>query len=304
MRNLPNYILLSNSGELEQRVANAYSHLAVCDVCPLNCPVNRLIGKIGACQTGEKARISNYNPHYGEETPISGWKGSGTIFFSRCNLRCQYCQNYEISQVEKGEEVDAEKLAEIMLLLQSYGCHNINLISPSHVVPQILSAINIAAKAGLQIPMVYNSGGYDSLSMLNLLKGIIDIYMPDMKYSDSNLAKKYSKVPNYVEVNRLAIKEMHRQVGDLQINHDGLAVHGLLVRHLVLPNQIAGTDKIVDFLANEISIDTYINIMDQYHPCFQAYRYSELLRRITQKEYQYAINLALKAGLHRFDKYD
>jgi putative pyruvate formate lyase activating enzyme len=299
----PSYIFLNDSGELQGRAERAYPHLAICDVCALKCPANRLTGKLGACQTGEKASISSYCPHYGEESPISGWRGSGTIFFSRCNLRCQYCQNYEISQVEKGNEVEPGELAEIMLLLQAQGCHNINFVSPSHVVPQILAATSIAVKSGLNIPLVYNSGGYDSLAMLELLDGVIDIYMPDMKYSDSSLAKKYSKIPHYSEANHPAIKEMHRQVGDLQIDKDGLAIHGLLVRHLILPNNIAGTEETVKYLSKEISKDTYVNIMDQYHPYYQAHRYPELHRRITQQEYRDAIQLAIKAGLHRFDKY-
>jgi putative pyruvate formate lyase activating enzyme len=300
----PNYINLQSSGELQKKVADAYTHLAVCDVCALNCPMNRLLGKLGACQTGERARISSYGLHHGEEKPISGWRGSGTIFFSRCNLHCQYCQNYDISQVEKGIEVEPDELAEIMLQLQVNGCHNINFVSPSHVVPQILAALSIAVEKGLNIPLVYNSGGYDSQLMLNLLGGVIDIYMPDMKYSDSVLAKKYSKIPHYAEVNRQAIKEMHRQVGDLRISDDGLAIRGLLVRHLVLPNSIAGTDKVAKFLSDEISKNTYINIMDQYHPCYQAYQYPELQRRITQEEYQDAFQLAINAGLYRFATYD
>jgi putative pyruvate formate lyase activating enzyme len=297
----PSYIHLHISGELQRRVADAYQHLALCDVCALNCPVNRITGKLSGCQTGDKVRISSYSPHYGEERPISGWRGSGTIFFTRCNLHCQYCQNYQVSQVEKGIEVEPEELAEIMLQLQEKGCHNINFVSPSHIVPQILAAIDHAVEKGLNIPLVYNTGGYDSQVMLNLLDGVIDIYMPDMKYSDSSLAKKYSKIPHYAEVNRQVIKVMHQQVGDLQINEDGLAIHGLLIRHLVLPNFIAGTDKVVKFLTDEISKDTYINIMDQYHPCYQAYRYPEIRRRINQEEYQGAFHSAVNAGLHRFD---
>jgi putative pyruvate formate lyase activating enzyme len=300
----PGYVTLFRRGELEKLARKAYMHLAMCDVCALKCPVDRLSGKLGACRTGEKAKISSFTSHHGEERPLSGWMGSGTIFFTRCNLKCQYCQNYEISQTDNGNEVEPEDIAEIMLALQSQGCHNINFVSPSHVVPQLLAAVMIAANAGLHIPLVYNSGGYDSLPILQLLDGVIDIYMPDMKYGDSRLAQKYSKIPHYSEVNQLAVKEMHRQVGDLNINKDGLAVHGLLVRHLVLPNNLAGTEYIVKFISNEISKDTYLNIMNQYHPSYQANRFPELNRTITKEEFQAAIQMAINAGLRRFDKYD
>lgn len=298
----PGYIKLYESGELERRVLNSYHHLSICDVCALNCPVDRLSGKLGSCRTGEKAKISSYAPHYGEEIPLSGWRGSGTIFFTRCNLRCQYCQNHDISQTDSGYEVIPEDIAEIMLRLQAQGCHNINFVSPSHVVPQILASILIAVKAGLHIPLVFNSGGYDSLSMLTLLDGVIDIYMPDMKYGDENIARKYSKIPNYPKINQEIVKEMHRQVGDLQIDIDGIAVRGLLLRHLLLPNNIAGTDKIVDFLSNKISKDTYLNIMYQYRPSYKAYLFPEINRPITCQEYQAAVQMAMDAGLSRFDK--
>jgi putative pyruvate formate lyase activating enzyme len=301
---IPGYVTLFKHGELEKRVLIAYSHLSVCDVCALKCPVDRLSGKLGACRIGEKAKISIFTPHHGEESPISGWRGSGTIFFTRCNLKCQYCQNHEISQTDSGFEVNPEEISEIMLKLQSYGCHNINFVSPSHVVPQILAAIQIAANAGLHIPLVYNSGGYDSLPILRLLDGVIDIYMPDMKYSNSDLARIYSKIPHYTEVNRSVIKEMHRQVGDLQIDSDGIALRGLLIRHLILPVNIAGTDDTVKFIANEISKDSYLNIMDQYHPAYHAHRFPELNRMITMEECREAFQVAINAGLHRFDKYN
>lgn len=295
------YRRLFNSGTLEQRVAASYSHLSVCDVCPLECSVDRISGKLGVCRTGIKAKINSFSPHHGEEDPIRGWRGSGTIFFTRCNLKCQYCQNHGISQIDSGEEASPDDIANIMLLLQSYGCHNINFVSPSHVVPQIIAAVMIAAKAGLFIPLVYNSGGYDSLTMLTLLDGIIDIYMPDMKYGDSNIAQKYSKIPNYPKVNQAAVKEMHRQVGDLIIDMNGLAVRGLLVRHLILPESLAGTKKIVNFLAEEISKNTYLNLMDQYRPSYHADQYPELNRQILHHEHQEAINMAINAGLNRFD---
>ncbi len=298
----PAYLTLLRSGELQRRVAEARQHLAKCDVCARVCRVNRLAGERGICRTGERARVSSYGPHLGEENPLRGWRGSGTIFFTRCNLHCQYCQNWDISQTDAGEEVDAEELGAIMLELQSYGCHNINLVSPSHVVPQILAALLVAAEAGLHLPLVYNTGGYDSLDMLRLLDGVVDIYMPDMKYGDSAIARRYSLVRDYVKVNQAAVREMHRQVGDLQIDERGLARRGLLVRHLVLPNHLAGTAQVVRFLAEEVSKDTYLNLMDQYRPEYLASRYPPLNRRITPQEYQHALELAQKAGLHRFDR--
>lgn len=298
----PAYLSLLRSGELAERVRLAYEHLSICDVCAWECPVDRWAGKMGVCRTGVRARVSSYGPHFGEEAPLTGWRGSGTIFFTRCNLRCQYCQNHDISQTDAGDEVEPEKLAGMMLKLQALGCHNINLVSPSHVVPQIMAAVLIAAKAGLELPLVYNTGGYDSLAMLKLLDGVIDIYMPDMKYSDAQIARKYSKIRNYPQINQQAVKEMHRQVGDLQIDESGIARRGLLVRHLVLPGGLAGTQEIIRFLAEEISRDTYLNIMDQYHPTYKAHLYPEINRRITSREYQEAIDMALKAGLHRLDK--
>jgi putative pyruvate formate lyase activating enzyme len=298
----PNYLRLLNSGELKNRVEAAYKHLSICDVCAVNCPVDRLSGNLGACRTGIHAKVNSFGAHHGEEAPLSGWMGSGTIFFTRCNLRCQYCQNFDISQADSGDEVKPEDVSVMMLRLQAQGCHNINFVSPSHVVPQILAAVWVAAEAGLHIPLVYNTGGYDSLPMLKLLDGVIDIYMPDMKYGDSDIARKYSKISDYTLVNQAAVKEMHQQVGDLQLDEDGLATHGLLVRHLVLPHNLAGTEKITKFLANEISKDTYINIMDQYHPCYKANQYPELMRRISSQEYYYALDTAKDAGLSRLDR--
>lgn len=300
---IPCYRILLMSGELEQRAQEAYTHLSICDVCALNCPVDRTSGKLGACKTGIKAKVSSFAPHHGEEQVLRGWRGSGTIFFTRCNLRCQYCQNYDISQTEAGAEMNAEDIARMMLDLQAQGCHNINFVSPSHVVPQIIAAVLIAAKAGLQIPLVYNTGGYDSLPILKLLDGVIDIYMPDMKYGNSSIGHKYSKIPHYAEVNQVAVREMYRQVGDLQVDKDELAFRGLLVRHLILPNSLAGTEKIVQFLSNELSKHTYINLMDQYHPTYKAIQYPELNRPITSIEYQAVLKLAIDSGLHRFDRY-
>ncbi len=298
----PAYLSLLRSGELPSRVEQAYRRLSACDLCAWECRKNRRAGELGVCRSGERARLASFGAHLGEEAPLRGWRGSGTIFFGRCNLRCQYCQNYDISQCDAGQEVEPEVIAEVMLELQAAGCHNINLVSPSHVVAQILAAVWIAARKGLRLPLVYNTGGYDSLLALKLLDGVIDIYMPDMKYADTQTALRYSRARNYPEVNRAAVKEMHRQVGDLQINQDGLATRGLLVRHLVLPNHLAGTEQIVRFLAEEISPNTYLNLMDQYRPLYHASQYAALNRPITSKEYQEAVELAHRAGLHRLDK--
>jgi putative pyruvate formate lyase activating enzyme len=297
----PAYLKLLASGELRERVRRAHAGLAACSYCAWDCRKDRLAGKLGVCRTGALARLASYGPHHGEEKPLRGWRGSGTIFFAGCNLRCQYCQNYDISQGEAGQEVDARDLAVVMLELQARGCHNINLVSPSHVVPQILAAVTIAAQAGLHLPLVYNTGGYDSLEALALLDGIIDIYMPDMKYASPKIGQTYSKIRNYPQHNQAAVREMHRQVGDLQLDDSGLAVRGLLVRHLVLPNNLAGTKTVVAFLAAEISTQTYLNIMDQYRPAFNARQFAKLNRPIKAEEYQRAIEMAKAAGLDRLD---
>lgn len=302
MKSEPAYVDLTRSGELEKRVARAYEHLSICDVCPWECPVDRRAGQIGVCQTGMLAKVSSYGAHFGEEDPLRGWRGSGTIFITRCNLRCQYCQNHDISQTNAGAEVTSEELAAMTLTLQARGCHNINFVSPSHVVPQIMAAILSAARKGLHLPLVYNTGGYDSLAMLKLLDGVIDIYMPDMKYADSQIARKYSKIQNYPQVNQAAVLEMYRQVGDLQIAPNGLATRGLLVRHLILPNNLAGTDQIVRFLADEVSMNTYLNLMDQYQPAFRSHNYPDLDRPITREEYRDAVLMAETAGLYRLDQ--
>ena len=298
----PAYVCLLRSGELRERVAQAYEYLSICDVCARGCNVDRRAGQVGVCRTGEQAKVSSYGPHMGEEDPLRGWRGSGTIFFTRCNLKCQFCQNHDISQTDAGYEVEPEQLASIMLELQVQGCHNINLVSPSHVVPQIMAAVLIAAEAGLRLPLVYNTGGYDSMVMLKLLDGVVDVYMPDMKYADAEIARRYSKISDYARINQAAVREMHRQVGDLEVNQAGLALRGLLVRHLVLPDNLAGTDEIVRFLATEISPHTYLNLMDQYRPAYRAHRFPELNRRITGEEYQAAVRMARNAGLSRLDE--
>ncbi|HID64534.1 MAG TPA: radical SAM protein [Anaerolineae bacterium] len=299
----PAYLKLLRSGELKKRVEAAYARLEACDICPRECGANRLEGdKKAVCRTGKRAVVSSFNPHFGEEAPLVGRGGSGTIFFSWCNLKCQFCQNYEISQLGHGREVDPEDLAEMMLRLQAMGCHNINFVSPTHVVPQILAGLLVAAEAGLRLPLVYNTGGYDSLKTLALLDGVFDIYMPDMKYANEQTALKYSKIKNYPAVNQAAVKEMHRQVGDLVMDERGVALRGLLVRHLVLPNGLAGTAEIVRFLADEISRNTYLNVMDQYRPCYKAHELPDVNRRLTAQEYEEAVQLAREAGLHRLDE--
>jgi putative pyruvate formate lyase activating enzyme len=297
------YLHVLRSGELKQRVTEAYQRLEACDICPRECGVNRRESTKGAvCRTGERAVVSSYNPHFGEEAPLVGMRGSGTIFFTWCNLKCQYCQNYEISQLGEGREVEPEQLAAMMLRLQVMGCHNINFVSPTHVVPQILAGVLIAAKAGLRVPLVYNTGGYDSLKTLALLDSVFDIYMPDMKYADEPTARRLSKIKDYPAINHAAVAEMHRQVGDLRVDEGGVALRGLLVRHLVLPGGLAGTEEIVRFLAEEISRDTYLNIMDQYRPCYKAHEFHELNRRVTSDEYAEPVRLAQEAGLHRLDE--
>lgn len=298
----PSYLALTASGELAQRVAEAYARLAACALCPRACLVDRREGALGVCRTGERARVSSFGPHLGEEDPLRGWRGSGTIFFTRCNLHCRYCQNADISQTDDGDLVGPEELAAIMLHLQAHGCHNINLVSPTHVVPQILAAVLIAAAAGLRLPLVYNTGGYDALPTLKLLDGVVDIYMPDMKYADAASGQKYSGVAEYPQHNRAAVREMHRQVGDLVLDGHGLAARGLLVRHLVLPNGLAGTAEVVRFLVREISPNTYLNMMAQYRPAHRAWEYPELSRPVTRDEYRAAVRLALEAGLRRLDE--
>lgn len=297
--NQPTYLKLLTSGELEKRVRVLKAMLADCVICPHQCKVNRLEGEKGYCRTLDKVIISGASPHFGEEDELVGKHGSGTIFFSHCNLKCVFCQNYEISYCGQGEEVDSGQLAEIMLSLQKKGCHNINFVSPSHVVSQIVEAIFIAAKKGLNIPIVYNSGGYDLTDTLKLLDGIIDIYMPDIKFSNDETAQKYLGVKEYSKIAKTAVQEMHRQVGDLKTDERNIAYKGLLIRHLVLPQNLAGTKEIMQFIAEKVSVETYINIMAQYYPAHQAYKLKELSRRISIDEYKNAVNSAKLAGLKK-----
>ncbi len=302
MKRLATYLELYRSGELRKRVDAALSLLASCSVCPHKCGVNRLAGNVGKCRTGRQAMVSSYGPHFGEEAPLVGRHGSGTIFFTNCNLRCVFCQNYSISQLGEGYEVSKEELGSMMLSLQAKGCHNINLVSPTHVVPQILEALELAVQGGLHIPLVYNSGGYDSVETLKILDGIVDIYMPDMKYDDEEIARQLSGIEHYPQINRAAVKEMYRQSGDLEMDEDGIAQRGLLVRHLVLPHGLAGTKGVVNFLSREISPNTYVNIMAQYRPCYKAFGIPALGRPISSDEFHEALSLAREAGLSRLDR--
>ena len=283
------------------RVEKARSVLEDCTLCPRRCRVNRLAGERGKCRVTSEVMVSSYGPHFGEESPLVGRHGSGTIFFTYCNLRCIYCQNYTISQSGEGSVVSREQLADMMLSLQAKGCHNINLVSPTHVVPHILDALELAVSRGLYLPLVYNSGGYDSVETLKLLDGIVDIYMPDMKYSDAQIGEELSGIEDYPKANQAAVREMHRQVGELQMDKAGVARRGLLVRHLVLPNRLAGTQEVVRFLAQEVSTSTYLNIMAQYHPCHQASSKPLLSRPVQRQEFAEAIALAQQHGLCRLD---
>lgn len=284
---------------LKDRAREAISRLESCQICPRHCRVNRLKNELGFCRGERHARIYSYAPHFGEEPPLVGTCGSGTIFFSGCNLSCVFCQNYEISQLDQGTEVRAIGLASMMKRLQDLGCHNINFVTPSHYVPQILEALTAARAMGLSIPLVYNSGGYDSVETLRLLDGIFDIYMPDMKYGSEEMALKYSNAPEYTRYAKAAIQEMHRQVGDLEIDDEGVAVRGILIRHLVLPGGAAGTAEVVRFLSQEVSGNTYLNVMAQYRPEYKACGYSELDRSLTAREYREAVRMAEDAGLTR-----
>lgn len=297
----PAYIRLYKNGELEKRANQAFSILRDCSLCPRECMVDRLAGEKGVCKTGSDILISSYGAHFGEEFPLVGRYGSGTIFLTNCNLGCVFCQNYDISHEGAGYEVATEDLAGIMIAIQKSKCHNINFVTPTHMVPQILAALILAIEQGLNTPLVYNSSGYDNLETIRLLDGIFDIYMPDFKFSDSDAGKRYAEAPDYFERASKAILEMFRQVGDLKLSSDGIAQKGLLIRHLVMPNNVAGTERILDFISRHLSKNTYINIMDQYHPCGLAFNYQEINRRITGQEYKNAIELAHQYGLRRLD---
>ncbi len=295
----PGYINLYRTGNLNERIEKARKLLQECQICPRRCKVNRLENRLGVCKVGNLPKVSSYNPHFGEESLLVGTHGSGTIFITSCNLGCVFCQNYDISHLGEGYEVSFERFAQMMIELQNIGCHNINLVTPTHVVPQILEALPLAIRDGLNIPLVYNTGGYDLVETLRLLDGVFDIYMPDFKFSDNEAAARLCKARDYPQVAMKAIKEMHRQVGDLAVNDCGIAEGGLIVRHLVMPNGLAGTRKVMKFLAQEISPNTYVNIMDQYRPCGLAHKYPEINRRISVEEFENALQIAREEGINR-----
>lgn len=294
----PRYLRAYQEGSLQEKAEKLYRSLNRCVLCPRNCRVNRLENEQGFCKTAKSARVCSYFSHYGEEPAISGKNGSGTIFFTHCPLRCVYCQNYEFSQLGKGREVAEEELASFMIELQEEGCHNINFVTPTHVIAQIVKALVLAVERGLHIPLVYNTSGYDSTETLKLLDGLFDIYLPDARYADSKIALKLSSAEDYPQINREALKEMHRQVGIAKLNEDGIIESGLIIRHLVLPNNLSGTDRIMCFIARKLSKDAYISLMSQYFPCHKARDYPEISRRITQQEYQRAIDAMYANGLH------
>lgn len=293
---------MSNSkNKLESiRRANLFfkSSLEKCLICPRGCAVDRIKGQTGYCRSGAQAAVYSYAPHHGEEPPLSGNRGSGTIFFSHCNMKCVYCQNYYFSQLDEGREVDTTDLADMMLLLQKKGCHNINFVSPTHYIPQILKALEKAVEKGLNIPIVYNTSGYELVETIKALEGVVDIYLPDMRYADNDAAKKYSDAPDYVERNRQAVLEMKRQVGDLKINADGIAESGLMIRLLALPDNISGTTQTLRFIKEEVGADTFLSIMSQYYPTFKAYNYAEMARPVSPEEYKNVVDCAKLLGLN------
>ena len=292
----PRYLNIKEE-ELDKRIKKAYKLLSSCEVCPRKCGVNRLEGEEGFCRSGEEVIVSSYNSHFGEEPPLVGNFGSGTIFFTNCNLKCVYCQNYPISQLGNGNKVSLSELAKIMLALQKRRCHNVNLVTPTHFVPQILKSLKLAIKMGLHIPIVYNTSGYDSVNTLKLLDGVVDIYLPDARYADNEIAREYSSAPGYFEIMKNALKEMHRQVGDLVTDKIGIARSGLIIRHLVLPEGLSSTKKIMHFIAREISPRTYVSLMAQYFPAYQAGQFLPLSRRINREEYKEALQAFKEEGL-------
>lgn len=293
------YIALHEKGELEERIDALREILKECRLCPRECKVNRLDGEKGYCQAGADLTISSAFPHFGEEPPLVGHYGSGTIFLTNCNLRCIFCQNYDISHLGQGERITGSELAQYMIGLQRRGCHNINFVTPTHYVPQIVAALPEAIGLGLEVPLVYNCGGYESLEVIRLLDGIVDIYMPDAKFSREEDATRYCNAPNYPQVMQKILLEMHRQVGDLMLDERGIAYRGLLIRHLVMPNGVAGTKETLSFIAKRLSVHSYVNVMDQYRPLYRSGEHPEIDRRITYREYREAIKIAKGEGLYR-----
>jgi len=297
MQEYPIYLNSLHNSNLDKKIEEAYNLLKECQICPRKCRVNRLNNEKGFCRVGLEPVVCSYMPHHGEEPPISGTKGSGAIFFSYCNLKCVYCQNYQFSQEEEGQETSPEELSGFMLNLQKLGCHNINLVTPTHCMPQILKALKTAAEKGLNIPLVYNTSGYELPEVIKLLDGIVDIYLTDMRYADNKNSIKYSQASDYPSYNQKAVKEMYRQVGEAQFNSNGVMKKGLVIRHLVLPQDICGSDKIMRFISEEVSKRVFISLMSQYQPYYQAYKYKEISRRINENEYQRAIDCLNKYGL-------
>ncbi len=297
----PSYLSLYHSGELKRRAEALEARLASCDICPQKCAVNRLKGELGFCHSGALPIVDTVCQHLGEEPPISGTKGSGTVFFGNCNLRCVYCQNHQISQNRRkmqGKEIDYHALAERLIYLQNQlGCHNINFVSPSHFVPQILKTLLIAIPMGLKIPLVYNTSGYDSLDTIKLLEGIFDIYLPDLRYASDKIAKRFSSAPKYVEHARATIKEMYHQVGNLVMDKNGVAMRGLIVRHLILPEKLAGSEESLTWLAKEVSPEVSVSLMAQYYPAHHAARFPALSQRITEAEYDEVVALLERLGM-------
>jgi putative pyruvate formate lyase activating enzyme len=296
---LPLYLEKLTLPKLHQKAQALHQLLVECRLCPNECMAKRTKGETGDCHSTDEVIISSVGSHFGEEPPLVGTNGSGTIFFTNCNLDCKFCQNYDISHLGMGEKVSITDLARAMLQLQQRGCHNINLVTPTHFTPQIIDALILAIEKGLELPIVYNCGGYESIETLKLLEDIVDIYMPDIKYSIDENALKYSGVQNYWQTVKLALKEMHRQVANLKISKRGIAQRGLLVRHLVLPDDAAGSKAVIDFVADEISTETYLNIMDQYRPAYNVHKYDKLNRRITPSEYDEVVDYAFNKGLRR-----
>jgi len=299
---LPGYARMEKAGLLARRVEQAYATMAECRLCPRQCGVNRLKGERGFCRAPSEVMVYSAQPHFGEEISLTGRKGSGTIFFSNCNLRCVFCQNWPIAHEGQGQVFSDEGLADMMIHLQDIGCHNINLVTPTHVMPNIISAAGTAFRKGLRIPLVYNTSGYERVEMLKILEGIVDIYLPDMKYMDAGMAEKYSsEASDYPELAKRAIVEMHRQVGLHQTDAHGIAVKGLMIRHLVMPNRVAGTEKFVRWLAETLPKSTYVNIMPQYHVDYRAFEYEEIARGITVQEFSEAMGWAGQYGLTNLD---
>lgn len=302
MRVEPSYLREFETGSLKRKAEKGWETLRECRLCPRNCGINRLEGERGFCRTGQVALVASAGPHFGEEAPLVGHYGSGTIFFAYCNLGCIFCQNYELSHGGEGLETSPEVLAGHMLRLQAMGCHNINWVTPTHVVPMLLKALLSAIPKGLNLPLVYNCGGYEAPETLLLLENIVDIYMPDFKFWNPSVCQEFVQAGDYPEIAREAVKEMHRQVGDLRIDQRGIAQKGLLLRHLVMPNRLAGTDEIMDFISREISPQTYVNIMDQYRPCGQAPSHPKINRRVYDQEFEQTLQGAAQAGLRRLDQ--